>query len=408
MSRFECSFAEPNTIFSFASKAKAPQCDAICLQDSDDVVLTAAETPEIDTERFCFYECEPRPPRGKTPRNGDLCGPLSRAEAHQVRDGTGNALPPMQRPKLATAHFLAHRVRHATAARLTLAAPAPAPAPGPAPGPMTPWESVKEPSPDLSAKLTEWAQDANSSAAAAEDDASKVEDMAEKAGNQMAAAMATVEKAREAAEDAHQDELKVRAMRDNALFLAREAAFTMIKPTVKTVMKEARKKAKKVAVEKGKKLKQSMLKQVPEASAKAMQPYKDAMNRAAAMATDYSNSGNDLTSQSASLQMQAQVAGGSANQYIAVGDVPKGQKLMQQSQMLMKLATGLNSQASKFFNTAESITGTLGAYAKEAEAAAYHATLMLNPDAPPPPPPLVLAQEEEGHVVTGVRSPHRS
>lgn len=86
-------------------KTNAPRCENLCIRDAGDSLLTASEDSEMDTQRYCFFECEPAPPMHQMPTPGDTCRPLSKTEKKEVRDGSGNAKDPMETG--ATMHFLA-------------------------------------------------------------------------------------------------------------------------------------------------------------------------------------------------------------------------------------------------------------------------------------------------------------
>ena len=78
-----------------------------------------------------------------------------------------------------------------------------------------------------------------------------------------------------------------------------------------------------------------------------------------------------------------------ANQFSALGETAKGQAALQQGHLAAKGAADLAAAADGNYGKAKSIMGSLGGYAQEAAAAAYHAEFLLNPDMPPPPTPIV-------------------
>merc|ERR1719183_2020479 len=51
--QFQCAYSQMALFQSSASR-----CDSLCRQEARDDVLTTAQAPEMDTERFCFFECE--------------------------------------------------------------------------------------------------------------------------------------------------------------------------------------------------------------------------------------------------------------------------------------------------------------------------------------------------------------
>merc|ERR1719171_1201961 len=89
-------------------------------------------------------------------------------------------------------------------------------------------------------------------------------------------------------------------------------------------------------------------------------------------AAEYAKLGDGLIGQAATLQMNAGLAQGSANQYMSIGDMGEAQKLMQQSRGDMNLALSLNSQATGMYNTANTITGHGGSAEADATIAWRH------------------------------------
>merc|ERR1719301_177714 len=109
----------------------------------------------------------------------------------------------------------------------------------------------------------------------------------------------------------------------------------------------------------------------------------DVMAGAGKTAAEYAKIGDTLVGQSATLQMNAGLAQGSANQYISIGNMAEAQGLMQQSRSDMNLAMSLNGAATGMYNAANKITAQLGVYAGQAAQAGFHAQVMYDPDAVP-------------------------
>lgn len=242
----------------------------------------------------------------------------------------------------------------------------------------------------MAVKLTE---QANQSATEAIQEAEKVQALQTTVGSSLSSALASVEKAKEsalaaqkAAEHIHDITVAVRKE-------ARKEAFKEIPEA----LAELKKKAKKKADEAAKKRKDAMTKELKvegdKAKLDAMKPFEEAQKRASAAANTYAKRADALVSASASLQVQATLEQGSANQQIALGNMGKAQQYMQMSRQNMNLALSMNGQASSMYDTASNIVKTLPAYSAQAAAASYHAESMYNPDVMPPPPPLVLAQQ---------------
>jgi hypothetical protein len=236
----------------------------------------------------------------------------------------------------------------------------------------------------------EWMKQAQRDEGDEQQVASEIDKMVETANNAVPKAMEAAERAKQAALKASAEEANVRLLLKNVRKIARGAAQGMVPGLIEKLKKKAREKAKEEAQKEAKATEKKMKKDAKEAGAKAMVPYNEALSRAAATAAEYAKRGDAMTAQSASIQMDATMAQQQANQWLQLGDTAKAQGLMQQSRQMMNIATGLNAQAGAFYNNAQSIMGTLPAYTNEAGMAAYHAEVMLNPDAPPPPPPLVF------------------
>lgn len=419
--RFECAFAQPGLLYKSVFRAETAQCSNMCLQDQHDTVLTATEVQSIDTQRFCYFECEPAPDAASAnPKVGDLCKSLARSEQRAVMDNSGNAVPPNEVEGVFP-HFLARKSQASAATQAAVAAAArriaqqkaaqkavhdadraalKAAAEGGLAAKATeeaakadPWSSVAPPNPKQSAKVAEWAAKAESMAAKAAKDSKSVAKMATFASGSLPGAFATVEDAKASALLAVQDEKRVQTILETTRELVFGVAMEVVPETLKKMKEEARKTAKKEALKIGKAEKERMLAAVEPAAAAAAEPYKVAMNRAAAMAAEYAKRGDNLVGQATALQMDAQLVMGSAQQYLALGDMGLAQKLMQQGRMQMDLAVKINGAANGNYNQMAAIEKTLPAYMGEGAAASYHASVMLNPDLPPPPPPLVLIQQ---------------
>jgi len=264
-----------------------------------------------------------------------------------------------------------------------------------------PWQSISEPINEQAAKVVEWAGEAVASANAAGADAKKVEEIAAKASGTMAGVIAQVGQAKVAMEETLAMEKRIHKLRDVLWVRARKAAEEEVEPVLKTLKAKADIKAEKAAKAKAIVFDKKMKAKAKVESAKAAKVYMDVLAGAAKNAAAYAKVGDSLIGQSATLQMNAGLAQGSANQYITIGDMAEGQKLLQASRGDMNLALSLNGAATGMYNTANKITGQLGVYAGQAGMAAFHAQVMYDPDAVPPPPPLVLAQQRRQHHTHG-------
>ena len=170
---------------------------------------------------------------------------------------------------------------------------------------------------------------------------------------------------------------------------AGQAAASVRESTVKEVVKAAHDTAEVEAKAAAVKLEADMKKQIPDAKKAAMKPWEDVMARAAAVAGEYVKAGDGLSGASLGSQLQAQQMLGSAQQFQALGEVGKAQNYMRDAHNLLGLAKGMTDSANGMYGQAASIVSTLPGYMGVTAQAAYHAEVMLNPDAPPPPPPII-------------------
>ncbi|CAK0846882.1 unnamed protein product [Prorocentrum cordatum] len=241
--RLECTYAEPGLRYASPFRAPAAACESLCLRPAADQVLTAVEAPDMDTQRFCFFECKPSrnitegagkeaPRRGaqRPDWRGAACEPLGLLEAQEVRDPSGNALPPMEQAHL-VASFLPGGARGSASA-----------AGGPAsrqPGPTAERPEGERFGAALAAlraqgaQLAELAGRATEAAAEAAQAARRTEDAALSAGR------AAVEDARRAAQRALRAESQARALRDRVRQEVRQEAFGMVPQVLRSVRREA-------------------------------------------------------------------------------------------------------------------------------------------------------------------------
>lgn len=397
--RFECAYAQPGLVYSSPFRSKDELCTPLCRQDPADSVVTATEVVEMDTQRFCFFECEPLAPPERSPTRGDLCGHLSSVDAQMVKDQTGNARPPMERPHVMM-HFLAHRrssrrtlsavaTSHAGSKQAPLEAPVGASMPNGDAASVAPWSSIASPAEENSAYIVQLEQEGHVSAEEAAKDGAEVKGEVVKAAGLLIEAIASSSHAKEAAEKAHEVEATVRGFRDRVVKEARVEAIASI-PAILGEMKQKEQAKADVEFEQKRALARTdMLRASREAGVRAMRPYQDAQKRAAASAWDYATRGDERATQSIQFQQLARMYEAQANQWAKVGDQKQAQKYLLQSRVIMNQALDLNSQANADYNTASSVMDTLPQYGTQASAAAWHAQVMVDPDAPPPPEPLV-------------------
>jgi len=385
--RLQCAYAQPGLQPASPYRDLNTNCGNLCKRASADKVLTAASASgEVDTERFCFFECAPRLLADESePKQGNPCEPLVDAAVAEVRDDTGNGLPPMEEAAAALPHFLvAKGGTHADAV-------ASAGSVGPAPVAAEPWSSVKEPAPERFAMITQQAADSAKAAAdAASGSGAKIEELATRAFHSVTVAAAAVEDARRAALEAHAAEQKVRIFRDVLKRMMKRRAFMVIPQELPGILGKARKEAKAKAQKKAQEMKKKMATSAPKAGQKAMAPYTAAMQGAVDTAAAYAKAGDDLAGQAKNLYAEAQALEGQAGTQKRLGWALMAKKLDQKAQRLAGVAMGMNKQASVYYKTSAAISATnVPAYAIQANQAAYHAEVMVNPDTAPGLPPII-------------------
>jgi hypothetical protein len=264
------------------------------------------------------------------------------------------------------------------------------------------WKSVEDPVQDQAMQVVEWAKEAKEAAAKAGVDVKKVAEAGNKAQGSMSAVLAEVGNAKAAMDKAISSEQKIHGLYDRVYAKAHEVAIAEVRKILPELRKKAQDKADEKAEKKAKVVGKQMKAKAREEGAKAAKVFTDHMDAASKNAAAYAKLGDTLIGQSANMQMQAGFSQNQANQYSSIGQISDAQKLYQQSRFDMNTALSLNSQATKMYDTANSITAQLPAFSGQAAMAAYHAQTMYDPDAQPPPPPLVLAQQHQSsHHVRG-------
>lgn len=327
--------------------------------------------PEVDHQRFCLFECLPVEKKG-----GATCKNVAQSGTDKRRDHTGHGVIPLASNIVsfhgATDHAIKrHKVQVAEKKDDS-------------------WGSVlRKDAKSLNshaALLAAKAKDELAKALAAE---KSVKETMEKNRAVIPQMLASVAEAADAAKSAYAAQKVTEKIRDEVVEATRQEAEDVLQDTIKEEREKAHAKAKKEAKEKAEKLYKQMQEQAPKAAVAAMKPYNDALGRAAGISGQYQKRGDELGLESVGLQMKASMLLNESNQWMSLGEVPKAQQLLREAHATMDLAASLSGQANTMYNTGKSIVDTLGGYAAEAGQAAYHAEIMLNPDAPPPQPSLV-------------------
>lgn len=390
--RLQCAWAPPSELGS--AGPTGGRCGSLCQRPKTgpkDEILTAAQDASMDTQRFCFFECEPKPLQGPTapanpkPQPGDPCGPLSQSEALAVNASDGNARPPMEVPQVMSHFLLARKTSGNAATKMQGQSKAAVKTAAASP----PWLSVSKAAQETNAAVVGYAKEAEQAAATARAAFLKINEVATAAGGGLAAATKAAAEAQKAAEAADQAEARVRAILEGMRRKANEAAMSAVSGTMAKMRAEYEKKAKEEAYKKAGEMDRQMKEEAPHAGDAARKPWDDAMMRAAETAADYLKAGDALAMESRELQVTAQRAQTQAGQYMRLGYVKKAQELAVQGRTEMNQAIALNAEANADYGKLSDITKTLPFYPDAAAAAAYRAEVMVNPNAMPPPPPLV-------------------
>lgn len=431
--RLECVLAESGLAPTSSFRAQNA-CGALCLRGTQDEVLRAAEVPEMDTQRFCFFECAPdrKLSEGRDPKKGDACRALGQEEAQEVGgDESGNGVPPNEQAEVSSL-FLAHRPaapraslavssqrlaasssaearaaaqeaaaeeveravaegRAAGAGDLVL--PAPAPAPGPAPG-VEPWVSIADPAPENMGRIAEMAEETARTARSAEEDVDKIKQLADKSNIALPTALAAVDDAKNAARKAVAEEKKIRAIRDQLLREGRKEAFTMVPKLLKEITARAHTQIRVENIKEAPARQRLYMQQAKAAGEAAKKRWRDAEKRASEIAGEWAERGDQFAKQAADLTREAEDMQGTAddpmlgkaNQLAQVGDYKGAQSLVIRAHKYLDQARDFNAKAEHAWNTAQSIEATLPGYERQAEEDAYHAEAMMDPYAKPPVP----------------------
>lgn len=369
---YQCALIEDGR-FLKPFRHKGLECKGLCQKPEGDPILTSAGD-EVDFQRFCFFDCVPT-----KEEQGATCRNQTEDDTKKRIDRSGNGIVPMKNSDhhaTVSLHNHLHTAEtHETSGNGRV---------------NSPWgKAMNQDADNVRNQAAALAATAKEQLKKSLEGEKRAKEILDKNKSVIPSMVASVTDAAEAASKAYVIERRVEAQRDEVLEATKQAADNVVDSTLKEERAKAHVKAKKAAREKADKLENQLLENAPKAAAEAMKPYNDALGRAAATAGEYSKRGDAMGSASVGLQMQASMLVSESNQWNSLGETAKAQKLLQQAHQTMDLALGLSGQANSMYNTAQSIMGTLGSYVSEAAQAAYHAEVMVNPDAMPPPAPLV-------------------
>merc|ERR1719311_1913138 len=319
----------------------------------------------MDYQRFCYFECGPSAALGST------CVPRASLSHKHA------ALPVIHhhRHHHKKSHHTAQIARGSRYQRLVSLKKAVS---------AEPWPSMKDEysaiglrSEQESKKAT---QDMEAAKKAAAENA-KIAMMNAKIAPSLLASVAATETS---ARLAHASEkLLTQALKETQV-AASLAAHDVVDEAVEQARDEAHAAAKVEAQKAAKALMMKMLKEVPKAAKAAAAPYIAAMNRAHDYAAKYAALGDTWAGKSVQLQMSAGLKMGEANSWQTLGETGKSQGQFQQAHQMMDLAVAFNAKAGSLYAAGAEVASHDGEWVAEADMASYHATVMLNPDAPPP------------------------
>ena len=363
----QCSFAE-------ISAVTAPKCDSLCAKNSDDTTIESAQSL-LDTERFCLMECVPS---HEDLRAGDACRPMS-FEEKQSSQGGGNIRVP--KPSV---HFLRKRSWQTVLAR----------EPKQAPKAPKAWASQE------GADMEKILKEGKIAATKAAEEATAVQQASYAGFSVVAKAARAEEDARQAAVMAMNTEEKVRKVLDMAKLEAHAEAFGVLQEVVPPMQQAARAAAKTRAMAgPASKVEEAQTQQVlatSKAAEDGMKPWAEAMKNAVNVRDAYASRGKEFAQASLAAERNAQYLEKESRAWQTVeGPVAerKASNLHAKAKEFMAAASENDERASKYFDIAKSIDGSLPSYSQQAEQGAYHAMAMVSPDVPAPLPPLALVQE---------------
>jgi len=394
-SKLQCAYAPPSemSVRPALRRGAEARCGTMCSKSAGDKVLVSADGA-VDTQRFCFFECQPDPqdsvdkPENPAPEVGDPCGPLSSNEIAMVTDAGGNARPPMEVPNVMSHFLLARKSTKAAIKRVETIVKQRQIPPAPKPAAQA-WMILTEPALKQGAAVAGWAQEAEKDALDAYAALKAVNEVASGAVGGLAAASSAAAKAKKAAEQARKAEDRVRAIKEGLFRRAKEAAMSAIPETVRKLKESSMKKAKEEALAQAKIAQEKMETDGPIAYEEAMKPYEDTVARIGDLSNKYLAAGDLVAKQSTELQTAAQVSQTQASNYMRIGAIDDAQKKMVQAKQMMNMAVTVNKQAMDYYDVSATIEGQVPEYEFEGRAAGYHAEVLVNPDAPPHPPPAV-------------------
>lgn len=381
--RLQCAYAQEST-YVLSVNAGPPVCSGECALSNRHAVAG-----EMDTERFCFMECEPKVTPSRFVDDRKSCEPISEA-AKRERDSNGDPIAPMNNVRLAR-KFLSNSPTQtvlatgfaaiATGATLSTSAPPPSP--------ETPafkeWSSVTSVAAGQASKTSKLAQEVEATAALASVEAKKVSELSQRAelsSAQVAHGERKISKA--ASQKAVAAEVQLRAIRDATAHVAHEAAMREMELALPSLMEASREKSGVEALSRAEVMQAKLAVLVPKAAEQASQPYIDVMEEKKRVAAEYEARVGELQRNAETEQLAAGTFGKQADAYMQVGNLDEAKQFLRQTRVSANRASYFSQQAREFDRHAKSIFASLPEDSKMAGRAAYFAEKMLIPDVQPP------------------------
>lgn len=381
--RLQCAYAQEST-YVLSVNAGPPVCSGECALSNRHAVAG-----EMDTERFCFMECEPKVTPSRFVDDRKSCEPISEA-AKRERDSNGDPIAPMNNVRLAR-KFLSNSPTQtvlatgfaaiATGATLSTSAPPP-------PSPETPafkeWSSVTSVAAGQASKASKLAQEVEATAALASVEAKKVSELSQRAELSSAQVLEALHSAEAASQKAVAAEVQLRAIRDATAHVAHEAAMREMELALPSLMEASREKSGVEALSRAEVMQAKLAVLVPKAAEQASQPYIDVMEEKKWVAAEYEARVGELQRNAETEQLAAGTFGKQADAYMQVGNLDEAKQFLRQSRVSANRASYFSQQAREFDRHAKSIFASLPEDSKMAGRAAYFAEKMLIPDVQPP------------------------
>lgn len=356
-----CAFAQVNPSFRSPYRVQH-SCSDLCVHNSTDKIITDVEESQMDTQRFCWFECEP-----KVDTVGGVCAKKqNKAQAHPSK------APPKAVDVVHHKKRAAHLARGSTWHRMVASHMATK---------AEPWPSMANDASEIGLRAEAESKQAAKQRAAAMAAAAASAKTAATNAKIMPSLKSSLEQSITESRHAHAAEKYATDLVKEVQISTSQAAHDVIEQALEQVRDQAHAEAKVEAEKKAKALMLKLLAEIPAAAKAASKPYIDAMNRAHAYAGQYEELANGLVGKAMGLQLNAKMTLGGANAWNSLGETGKAQSSFQQAHQMMDLAVMFTKQAGAFYSASAEVLSHDSEWIAESMQASYHATLMRNPDA---------------------------